>query len=78
MSSSISSFASSSRPTFSSLFLVPKVARGDADIQDNLAGVDVEINAVLIMQTLFGFELGNYYRLVLLLLPPPPLPRSLS
>jgi hypothetical protein len=28
----------------------------------------VEINAVLIMQTLFGFELGNYYRSV------PPLP----
>jgi hypothetical protein len=26
--------------------------------------VNVEINAVLIMQTLFGFELGNYYRLV--------------
>jgi hypothetical protein len=24
----------------------------------------VEINAVLIMQTLFGFELGNYYRSV--------------
>jgi hypothetical protein len=25
----------------------------------------VEINAVLIMQTLFGFELGNYYRSVI-------------
>lgn len=24
----------------------------------------MEINAVLIMQTLFGFELGNYYRSV--------------
>lgn len=41
---------------------------GSAEIgtQDNLAGVNVEINAVLIMQTLFGFELGNYYRSVLL------------
>ena len=25
----------------------------------------MEINAVLIMQTLFGFELGNYYRSVI-------------
>jgi hypothetical protein len=33
-------------------------------MKDNLAGVNVEINAVLIMQTLFGFELGNYYRSV--------------
>lgn len=34
-------------------------------IIDNLAGVNVEINAVLIMQTLFGFDLGNYYRSVI-------------
>ena len=52
------------------------VFRSQADQQDNLAGVNVEINAVLIMQTLFGFELGNYYRSVLslLLIFPSPLP----
>jgi hypothetical protein len=52
----------------------------------------VEINAVLIMQTLFGFELGNYYRSVIplplqtefprphhiLLIPPPSLRKQPS
>jgi len=31
-------------------------------MQDSLAGVPVEINAQIIMETLFGFNLGNYYR----------------
>lgn len=35
-----------------------------ADGQDSLAGVPVEINAQIIMETLFGFGVGNYYRLV--------------
>ena len=30
--------------------------------QDVLSGVPIEINATLIMETLFGFHLGNYYR----------------
>ncbi|KAK4684731.1 hypothetical protein P7C73_g5437, partial [Tremellales sp. Uapishka_1] len=36
-------------------------------IIDTLDGVAIEINAVVIMQTLFGFDLGNYYRDVLVL-----------
>ncbi|WWD18512.1 hypothetical protein CI109_102964 [Kwoniella shandongensis] len=36
-------------------------------IVDSLNGVKVEIGAVIIMQTLFGFNLGNYYRDVLVL-----------
>ncbi|ORY24311.1 hypothetical protein BCR39DRAFT_547449 [Naematelia encephala] len=36
-------------------------------IIDTLAGVKVEVNAIIIMQTLFGFDLGNYYRDVLVL-----------
>ncbi|KAK8858621.1 hypothetical protein IAR55_002850 [Kwoniella newhampshirensis] len=36
-------------------------------IVDSLNGVKVEIGAVIIMQTLFGFDLGNYYRDVLVL-----------
>lgn len=35
-------------------------------IQDVLAGVPVEISATVIMQTLFGFDLDNYYRYVLI------------
>jgi hypothetical protein len=31
-------------------------------LQDNLAGVPVEIGAQVIMETLFGFALSNYYR----------------
>lgn len=30
--------------------------------QDVLDGVNIEISATLIMETLFGFSLGNYYR----------------
>lgn len=33
-------------------------------LQDSLDGVNIEINAIIIMQTLFGFDLGNYYRYV--------------
>ncbi|WVQ83082.1 hypothetical protein IAT38_005220 [Cryptococcus sp. DSM 104549] len=36
-------------------------------IVDSLNGVGVEIGATLIMETLFGFELGHYYRNVLVL-----------
>jgi hypothetical protein len=32
--------------------------------KDTLNGVAININAVLIMDTLFGFDLGNYYRCV--------------
>jgi hypothetical protein len=46
------------------LIFVLSFSSDKSDKQDNLAGVNVEINAVLIMQTLFGFELGNYYRSV--------------
>jgi len=37
------------------------------EIVDKLDGVPIEISATLIMQTLFGFALGNYYRDVLVL-----------
>ncbi len=37
-------------------------------IVDNLAGVDVQIGAAIIMETLFGFGQGNYYRDVLVLM----------
>ena len=35
-----------------------------ADIcaKDSLEGVPIQINAEVIMETLFGFELGHYYR----------------
>jgi len=36
-------------------------------IVDSLGGVPVDISATIIMQTLFGFDLGNYYRDVLVL-----------
>lgn len=39
--------------------------QASSDEQDTLAGVKVSINAVIIMQTLFGFSLGNYYRCVM-------------
>lgn len=32
--------------------------------KDVLSGVSIEISASLIMETLFGFDLGNYYRYV--------------
>ena len=35
-----------------------------ANPQDSLGGVPVEINAQIIMETLFGFGQGNYYRYV--------------
>lgn len=37
-------------------------ADNELNWQDTLAGVPVEINASLIMSTLFGFNLGRYYR----------------
>ncbi|TXT15843.1 hypothetical protein VHUM_00346 [Vanrija humicola] len=36
-------------------------------IIDTLNGVQIEINGALIMETLFGFQLGHYYRNVLIL-----------
>lgn len=36
-------------------------------IKDTLAGVPVDVSASLIMETLFGFNPGNYYRDVLVL-----------
>jgi hypothetical protein len=34
------------------------------EIIDDLDGVNVQVSATLIMETLFGFDLGNYYRSV--------------
>jgi hypothetical protein len=36
-------------------------------IDDTLAGVNVQISAALIMETLFGFDASHYYRDVLVL-----------
>lgn len=36
-------------------------------IIDNLNGVAIDVNGALIMETLFGFQLGHYYRNVLVL-----------
>ncbi|KAL1412857.1 hypothetical protein Q8F55_000606 [Vanrija albida] len=36
-------------------------------IIDSLNGVQIDVNGALIMETLFGFQLGNYYRNVLVL-----------